>query len=61
MTVADANSEMLLAMRRSAHHTFRFPDERVPEDRTYFDLAKRYRSGSIQWCYGFIIRMRTTR
>jgi glycosyltransferase involved in cell wall biosynthesis len=44
MTVADANSEMLLAMRRSAHTTFRFPDERVPEDRTYFDLAKRYRS-----------------
>jgi glycosyltransferase involved in cell wall biosynthesis len=53
MTVADANSEMLLAMRRSAHHTFRFPDERVPEDRTYFDLAKCYGS----WFYPVVLRL----
>jgi glycosyltransferase involved in cell wall biosynthesis len=40
----NGDSEMLQVIRRSVHATCPYPEQRVPEDRTYFDRALRYRS-----------------
>jgi hypothetical protein len=40
----NGDSEMLQVIRRSVHKTCRYPEQRVPEDRTYFDRALHYRS-----------------